>query len=202
MTTTEDSHLLSNAIDGNGDALGSLLQSHRPYLRILAARGLDSLVSGRLSGSDIVQQTCLEAVRDFQSFRGKTVVEFLGWLRQILGNNLTEATRTHLVAQKRTVTKEATDNSDGALSASLRADVTSPSSRMMQGERAVQLARAMDELPDDQFEALRLRHLEGWTVKRIATQMDRSDLAVAGLLKRGLLNLRQRLPNPGNDQRD
>ena len=159
-------------------------------------------MSGRLSGSDIVQQTCLEAVRDFQSFRGKTVVEFVGWLRQILGNTLTEATRTHIVAQKRSVAKESRDHSDGVAAALERTDASSPSSRMMQGERAIQLARAMDELPGDQFEALRLRHLEGWTVNRIATQMDRSDLAVAGLLKRGLRNLRQRLSNPGNDQRD
>ncbi len=72
----------------------------------------------------------------------------------------------------------------------------------MRGERAMQLANAMGSLPDDQFEAVRLRHLEGWPVSQIAERMERSELSVAGLLKRGLKSLRTTLPNPGIEQRD
>jgi hypothetical protein len=42
----------------------------------------------------------------------------------------------------------------------------------------------------DQREAIRLRHLEGWTLAALAERFGRSESAVAGLLKRGLRGLR------------
>lgn len=80
--------LLDRLREGDADAMGELLQHYRPYLRVLAERGLDPLISARLSGSDVVQQTCLEALRDIQQFRGQSVEEFQVWLTQILKHNL------------------------------------------------------------------------------------------------------------------
>ena len=48
----------------------------------------------------------------------------------------------------------------------------------------------LGKLPQDQREALRLRYLEGKTLLEIAERLDRSEMAVAGLLKRGLRSLR------------
>ena len=70
---------------------------------------------------------------------------------------------------------------------------SSPSSRAMRGEAAVRLAQAMDRLPTDQCEAIRLRYLEGSSLTQIATEMQRSEVAAAGLLKRGLRGLRSDL---------
>ena len=70
---------------------------------------------------------------------------------------------------------------------------SSPSSRAMRGEAAVRLAQAMDRLPIDQCEAIRLRYLEGSSLTQIATEMQRSEVAAAGLLKRGLRGLRNDL---------
>jgi DNA-directed RNA polymerase specialized sigma24 family protein len=39
--------------------------------------------------------------------------------------------------------------------------------------------------------------LNGWTLKQIAEQMDKSTTAVAGLLHRGLKNLKSVLNRPG-----
>ena len=69
----------------------------------------------------------------------------------------------------------------------------------MRGEAAVRLAEAMRELPTDQFEALRQRYIEGRSLALIAERMERSEAAVASLLKRGLQGLRLRLPGPGTD---
>ena len=66
----------------------------------------------------------------------------------------------------------------------------------MRSEQAVWLARAMRKLPEDQCEALRLRYLEGWSLREIAERLERSEMAIASLIKRGLQGLRKRLP-PG-----
>ena len=189
MQIEQRARLLALALDGDGEALGDLLEEHRAYLIILASRELDPLVSARLSGSDLAQQTCLEAIKAFAQFRGTTPQEFGAWLNQILANTLIEATRVHLVAQKRSVLNEHRDGSNvgNEFGRSLE---SSPSSRLMRGEQAIQLASMMQQLPPDQFEAIRLRYLEGFSVSELADRMDRSEQAVAGLLKRGLQNLR------------
>jgi hypothetical protein len=60
-------------------------------------------------------------------------------------------------------------------------------------ERAVQLAEALSRLPEAQREALVLQHWQGWSLDEIAEQMGRTRTAVAGLLKRGLRQLRDEL---------
>jgi RNA polymerase sigma-70 factor (ECF subfamily) len=75
------------------------------------------------------------------------------------------------------------------LAAQLRA--SSPSQRVLVGESAARLAAALAELPDDQREAVRLRYLEGRSLAEIAERTSRSVVAAAGLVKRGLIQLRK-----------
>ena len=60
----------------------------------------------------------------------------------------------------------------------------------MRGELAVRIAKEVERLPDDQREAVRLRHLEGWSLAQLAQHFGRGESAVAGLIKRGLRALR------------
>ena len=53
-------------------SIAELLEKYRPFLRLLAARQLDEKLGARLSASDIVQQTQLEAFRDCGLFRGES----------------------------------------------------------------------------------------------------------------------------------
>ena len=57
----------------------------------------------------------------------------------------------------------------------------------------MRLADTMARLPDAQREALILKNWHSWTVAEIAQHMGRTSTAVAGLLKRGLKQLRQQL---------
>ena len=66
---------------------------------------------------------------------------------------------------------------------------------MQRQEQALRLSAALGRLPDAQREALVLRHLRGWSLAQIAGQLGRSRAAVAGLLKRGLQQLRRELPD-------
>jgi RNA polymerase sigma-70 factor (ECF subfamily) len=202
MTRETFLDLVKRARSGDREAMGILLEKYRPWLKILASRALDPIVSARLSGSDIVQQTCLEAHRDFQHFRGQTEPELIAWLGRMLSHNIAEATQVHVLAEKRSVRLEhnAADVESPEVVAELAAaGLSSPSSREMRSEQAVRLAEAMRELPQDQFEALRLRYLEGCSLVQIAARMERSEAAVASLLKRGLQGLRSRRPCEEDD---
>ena len=61
--------LLDEALKGNADSLGELLEHYRAYLTVLAQRYLDNRLRGRLDAADVVQVTFLEAQRDLPNFR-------------------------------------------------------------------------------------------------------------------------------------
>lgn len=180
--------LLQRAVQGDQQALGRLLDEFRPWLRLLAQRALDGRLAGRIDGSDIVQQTYLSAVRQFSEFQGNTTQELSAWLQKIHERNLIDETRRHIGAEKRAVTAEAQNVDVDVLA---EADFISPSQRLLIGENAVRLARAISRLPDDQALAVRLRHLDAWPLEKIAERMDRSQGAVVALLHRGITNLRK-----------
>lgn len=152
-------------------------------------RGLGNRFAGRIDESDVAQQTFLSAVRGFEQFKGSTPDELAVWLQQIHERNLQDAVRKHAMAQKRSVDREETFVEEEIPPIEL----TSPSQRLMLGERAVRLAAVMSQLPDDQQDAVRMRHLDGETLEAISQRLDRSERAVAGLLYRGLTNLRKAL---------
>lgn len=181
--------LIRKAREGDDSSLGELLNHHRPWLRLLDRRGLSGKFAGRIDESDVAQQTFLSAVRGFEHFKGSTPDELAVWLQQIHERNLQDAVRRHAMAQKRSVDREETFVEEEIPPVEL----TSPSQRLMLGERAVRLAAVMSQLPDDQQDAVRMRHLDGETLEAISQRLDRSERAVAGLLYRGLTNLRKAL---------
>jgi RNA polymerase sigma-70 factor (ECF subfamily) len=188
------------AKQGDENARGELLNTFRPYLNVIAQRMLDDRIQGRLDFSDVVQATFLEASRDFHSFRGETVESFLAWLRNILKNNISTAHQEHLATQKRSARREvsmaapAGDNgSEVQLANMLPAETSTPSQRLMRDEAAVVLANCLEQIPDTQRDAIRMRYLEGMSLKEISQKMDKSEMAVAGLLKRGLQGLRDEM---------
>jgi RNA polymerase sigma-70 factor, ECF subfamily len=197
MTLSSTDHLLDRARSGDMDAVGSLLQRYQTFLLLLAKRRLSGRLQARVDAADLVQQTLLEAQRDLPAFRGSTEEELVAWLKQILHHNVQQSIQRHWEAKKRSLQQECSLDqpwNDGiALRDCVAADQTSPSQRAMRGEAAVRLATAIGALPDDQQEAVRLRHLEGYSLKQLAEVMGRSETAVAGLLKRGLKRLRDQL---------
>jgi RNA polymerase sigma-70 factor (ECF subfamily) len=187
------SEMIDRARAGDQNALGKLLEHHRGYLRVIAERMIGGRLRSRLDASDIVQQTCLSAFGNIQEFEGDDASEFLAWLRTIHERNVKNALRDHVGAQKRSVTREKSMESEVEIAGPMAIEKSSPSQRMMLGEQAVQLAQALQHLPEDQREAVRLRYLEGWSLARISEFTGRTKFSVAGLVKRGLLSLRKHL---------
>jgi RNA polymerase sigma-70 factor (subfamily 1) len=171
------------------------LNCYRGYLRVLAQVELGRRLQSKVDPSDIVQQSLLEAHQDLAALKGRTEAELVAWLRTILARNLLNTARD-FAAQKRDIRRERSlvqqlDDSAARLERFLAAEQTSPSQKVIRGEDAEKLAAALAQLPDDQRTAVILKHFHEQSLAEIAEKLERSTLAVAGLLKRGLKKLRE-----------
>jgi RNA polymerase sigma-70 factor (ECF subfamily) len=179
----------------NADAL---LEQVRAWLRRRATALLDGRLRGKVDASDVVQDTLLKAIQHQEQLRGQTPAEREAWLRRILANTLADTVRRFLAGQKRDVGREqslheAVRQSSERLHVWLADGRTPPEDEAVRNERLLRLAEELAELPEDQREAVRLKHLHGLSVGEIARQTGKTPAAVAGLLRRGLETLRQRL---------
>ncbi len=177
------------------------LEGFRDYLRLLARARLDPRLAAKLDPSDLVQQTLLEAHKERAAFRGGTRAELAAWLRQILARNLANALRDFR-REKRDLARERAlealiEDSSARVEAWLAAEQSSPSDRAERQEEGARLAAALERLPEAQREVVVLRHLHGWSLHDIARHVGRSRAAVAGLLHRGLQQVRGELQREG-----
>ncbi len=173
------------------------LERYRPYLRLLAELGLDRKLRPIFDPSDVVQETLLEAYRDRERFTCGGDAEVAGWLRRILANNLADLVKAHGRA-KRDVGRQrslddAIEKSSLRLEKWLAASGSSPSQKAVHHEETVRLAAALYTLPEDQREALILRHLHELTMRELCERTGRSTAEAARLIQKGLLGLRKAL---------
>jgi RNA polymerase sigma-70 factor (ECF subfamily) len=201
MTPSPESaaHWLAAARAGSQEALGQMLDDCRAYLLLLARQALDADLQAKAGPSDLVQETFLEAYRDFDQFHGTTTDELLAWLRQLLHNNVANFRRGYRTYAKRRVTLEQSlgqsDSSSGP-TGQVAAGGASPSELASEHEQAEALDRAIAALPDDYRQVLLLRHQEGLSFEIIGQRMARSANAVEKLWLRAVERLRQRLETP------
>src|SRR5258708_4517383 len=97
---------LAAARAGSGEALGQALEACRDYLLLVAGRELDPALRAKGGASDLVQETFLEAHRDFGGFHGSSADELRAWLRRLLLNNLADFTRLYRGTAKRDLGQE------------------------------------------------------------------------------------------------
>jgi RNA polymerase sigma-70 factor (ECF subfamily) len=152
-------------------------------------------MQGKVDASDLVQETLMEAHRDFGQFRGRTEGEFVHWLRRILASNLANLIERY-TAQRRDLRLEqqlvaGLDQSSQALDRGLVARESSPSGHAVRREQGLLLANALEQLPDDYRQVLILRHLEQLSFPDVARQMGRTLDSVKNLWARALAQLRR-----------
>jgi RNA polymerase sigma-70 factor, ECF subfamily len=186
---------LEAARGGSLAALGEALEECRAYLLLIAQQEISPDLRARGGASDLVQETFLEAQRDFAGFHGTTRKELLAWLRRLLLNNLANFVRQHRQTAKRCLGREvalqAVDSSCGALAA-----VPSPSQQAMADEQDRAVQEAIERLPNDYRRVILLRYREGCSFERIAELMGRSNNAARRLWLRALERLEQDLESP------
>src|SRR5262245_15202256 len=98
--------LLALARAGDADALGRALEHFRGYLTVLARLQIGRRLQGKADAADLVQETFLDAARNFDGFRGATEAELAGWLRQILAGQFAHLVRRYFGTQRRDVRLE------------------------------------------------------------------------------------------------
>lgn len=121
-------------------------------------------------------------------------------MRQILARNLAHTVRDY-GRDKRNIAAErsleaAVEASSVRLEAWLVAEQSSPSQQEERNEDLLRMCRALEQLPAAQREALELHYWQGCTLAEIARRLERTPAAVAGLLKRGIKQLRQARTKP------
>jgi RNA polymerase sigma-70 factor (ECF subfamily) len=195
--------LLADALGGRTDSLGRVLELNRRDLALLARAQIDFRLQGRVDASDLVQETFLDACRDFHHFRGTSHREWVAWLRKILFYNLARVVQRQVAAKKRSTRQEV--SLDGRVSAAAQSSGTtpienalvsrlsSPSSHAGRRERSACLADQLTRLPADYREVLVLRNLEGLPFSEVARRMGRSTGAVRILWVRAVDQLRRLL---------
>src|SRR5262245_31563068 len=200
------SELIRRCRQNDPAAREQLFERYRHYLRVLAQAQLGRYLQAKCDPSDLVQQTLLEAHRDFERFTGQREAELLGWLRQVLAHNLFNEAR-RFAAQQRNTAREVSleqvqtgiDQSSAALGRCLAAETPTPSQLAARREAAVQLADTIARLPADYQMVLLLRVFEGLSAEEVGERMNRSAGAVRMLQLRALTALRAELKEPSSN---
>lgn len=186
--------LLEQAKRGDEAALGQLLQWSREFLRREAHETLGPQLRVRVDESDLVQKVCLAAFQQFAQFRGSSEGEYVQWLRRILERDILEVVERERDAAKRAVDREVSGSEP------LRQAVdwqTSPSRRAIRREQRQIILEVLEQLPEDQREAVRIKYLEHATLQETAARMGKTEDAVSSLLQRGMKKLNALLRNRG-----
>ena len=178
-----------------GEDRTAWLVRYEPWLRLIARLEIDSRFQGKFSASDAVQQTLLEAWRDWDRFRGEHEPQRLAWLRKILAHQLAHLRRRYAGTQKRDVGREVSLEASLAqttrrLGQLLAGGQPSPSQQAVQHEEELTLAAVLERLPPDYREVIVLRNLLELPYEEIAERMQRGVGAVRMLWVRALARLK------------
>lgn len=185
---------LSAARDSDS-MLGTLLQSYRDYLLLVANKELPADVRPKVAPSDIVQETFVEAREAFAEFPGIAAHEFRAWLKRILINNTKDAIRHYRVVQKRQVSRELSleataDAAMGTFPGRPVAD-PSPSQCARLHEDRVRLTAALERLPESHRQVIELRNFEQLSFVEIGERTQRTASAARALWIRAIRQLAQ-----------
>jgi RNA polymerase sigma-70 factor (ECF subfamily) len=106
LSTTVFGQSLSAAREGASAARGAIFEACRAYLLLFASREVRADLRAKVSPSDLVQETFVEAHRHFARFDGATKRELVSWLRGILRHRLMKAQRKFRATAKRNLARE------------------------------------------------------------------------------------------------
>jgi RNA polymerase sigma-70 factor (ECF subfamily) len=201
LVATDFTAVLSELRQGNEDAWRQVVSVLRPVLKDVARGRLPARIGHRADASDVVQETLAEAAKSLHRFEGDSLGQFVSWLNEILRHDTCDAVRRHLVAEVRSVRREAvwepTSASDAFVEECLVAEQPTPSGHLSRIEQAQRLYRALEQLPARQRIAVQMKHLENKTLAEIGEVLGCNSGAAAQLVARGIrainLELAERL---------
>lgn len=186
-------HLLRNARSGSVEALGKLFQACRGDLLAIAHHELRGQLRAKIDAADVVQETFIEATRDFADFRGVTGAQLLGWLRSILRHNLADISR-HFDYGCRALSHEVRLLDPNLAALRKRAFPGAGGTiceQIVAQEQRRALDAALQRLPPAYREVLQLHYGEHRCFAEIGNGLKRSAEAVRKMAHRAVARLRQ-----------
>lgn len=197
MSQPEDTNvgrLIGQAQQGDDSARGRLFQLGRNYMGLVARAQVESWLRVKVDASDLVQQTMLEAHRDFKRFQGQSEKEWLAWLRRILAHNMADFVRCYRGTSKRAgreVPIRLGDTTAAFGAPEPAAPGPTPSQEFLQIDAELRVAEAVSRLPPDYQEVIMLRNLQRLPFAEVAERMERSRPAVQMLWMRAIRRLQE-----------
>ena len=170
IVTTEESddfrRLMDAVLTGDGEALASLFSLYRDRLRRMVELRMDVRLRGRVSASDILQESYIGALQRLPHYQASSDIPLFVWLRAVTMQRLIDVHRRHLGGQARDASREirlgeveAIEAGTGQI-AELIANTTSPSLAARRGEIMAIVRDALEQLDAIDREVLVLRHFE------------------------------------------
>jgi RNA polymerase sigma-70 factor (ECF subfamily) len=162
-------------------------------LRGYIATKIPPPLAGSLSAEDVLQETFVAAFRSVHSFVPTGPEALDRWLITIANRKLIDALKTAQRVKRGGQGEELHERPKHTSSlAGLLARLT-PSREFSVREAADAVHRALRGLGDDRRQAIRMRFVDGLSLKQIARKMGKSYATVNSLLFHGLRELRSRL---------
>jgi RNA polymerase sigma-70 factor, ECF subfamily len=175
-------------------------ERHYDSLQLLARGEVPAHLRSKLDAEDLVQIAMFKAQQADAEFEDRSEPEVLEYLRRSLVSALTEVIRGYDRGKRRAASERsleiALEQPASRRAAWLAADQTSPTAQARRNEQLRHLSDALDELPTNQRRAVELHYFQRLSFGQTAERMDISYAAAAGLVRRGLRQLRERLVEP------
>jgi RNA polymerase sigma-70 factor (ECF subfamily) len=199
------SALIQRARQGDAAGRDQLFALCRSYLQIIARAQVETSLRAKVDASDLVQETLLEAFRDFQRFGGNSEQEWLAWLKRILAHNAADFIRRYRGTAKRQARREVPIRGprDSTLAPGVSepaAPCQTPSQEFLRIDDELRVTAALAELPPDYQEVIVLRNLQRLPFNEVAERMERSRPAVQMLWMRAIKKLQESLGEKDSDE--
>ena len=202
MTPRDDSErLLQRVRQGDHSAVGELFDRHRSRLRRLVDMRINPLLSARIDPSDVVQESFAAAATHLSGFLRQGSDLLYPWLRKIAVNRMLDLQREHILADRRSVTREISlvgqlsEPGRLRLSELLIAHQDRPSEHLLLEEQKAKVRAALELLSASDREVLALRFLEQLSTREAAAVLEISENSFAQRQLRALKRLRKLLQN-------
>lgn len=190
LTKSED-EVLKQFQAGGEVALAKYFAQLRGELHQMLRFRIDQRLKRRLDGSDIIQEAYMESCHRLETYLANPQIPPSAWVRRLVRQVLSKTQREHLGTQCRDVRREF--HADELITSvdicELSASMTSPESRLQQGEMRAKLIEILSTMPMLESEILTLVHFESRTLREAAAELNINLEAAKKRYRRAIVRL-------------
>jgi RNA polymerase sigma-70 factor (ECF subfamily) len=194
--TTSSQGLIERIKNGDHEAFSTLFAKYRPRLAVLIHYRMSAELRSFFEVDDILQETFLEAFRDFDQFAYQSPGSFMSWLSRIADHVMADLARSQ-GRQKRHAAEMLRFRSESNPSGPEPLDSRTPSRILSEAEGLRGLLAKLNSLPENYRQAILLMKVEGLSTQEAASRLGKTNEATALLLHRALKRFRSLEPAQG-----